>query len=58
MITPRQERCEREERQPVHEWTLGAAAPEWLRRIWGERIREVPTGPKQDLSRIRRIAYL
>ncbi|HSB68913.1 MAG TPA: hypothetical protein VLT62_06245 [Candidatus Methylomirabilis sp.] len=44
--------------QAAQRWMLSPGAPDWLRRIWGERIRTVPLAPKLDPSRIRRIAYL
>lgn len=44
--------------QPTRRWTLLATAPEWFRRIWNERSRELPKGMERDQTRIRRIAYL
>jgi hypothetical protein len=61
-------RPERGRRQPARGWTLGTTAPGWLRRIWGERSRDVPAEgdpgvnrrkvSEADLARLRRIAYL
>jgi hypothetical protein len=58
MAQPRQARPVGRGRRPVRRWTLGAAAPIWFRRIWGERSREVPRLSRVDLDRMRRIAYL
>jgi len=44
--------------QPLRRWTLLATAPEWFRRIWNERSRELPKEIEPSESRIRRIAYL
>ncbi len=59
MTQPRQqEERTRRRRQPARRWTLGAAAPGWFRRVWGQRVRHVPRLSQVDLDRIRRIAYL
>ena len=50
-----------ETQKPLQEsqrWMLSPGAPDWLRRVWGERIRAVPLARKLDPNRIRRIAYL
>jgi hypothetical protein len=39
-------------------WTLNDTAPDWFRRVWTERSREVPKPSERDLNRLRRIAYL
>jgi len=44
--------------QPTRRWTLLATAPEWFRRIWNERSRELPKDIDPGESRIRRITYL
>jgi len=44
--------------QPTRQWTLVATAPEWFRRIWNERSRELPKGVEFNQTRIRRITYL
>ncbi len=31
---------------------------DWLLRLWEQRLRPLPQGPKLDLHRLRRIAYL
>jgi hypothetical protein len=58
MAQPHQEHLAGGRRRPTRRWTLGAAAPNWFRRIWGERSREVPKLSRVDLDRMRRIAYL
>lgn len=58
MAQPRRGQPARRRRRPARRWTLGATAPDWFRRIWGERAREVPKVSEGDLDRIRRIAYL
>jgi len=44
----REQRTDRR-RQP-RRWTLGPAAPSWLRRIWTERSRKVPKLSRMDLN--------
>ena len=39
-------------------WILMGTAPDWFRRVWTERSREVPKLSEGDSNRIRRIAYL
>ncbi len=58
MAQPRQGQPAGGTRRPTRRWILGAAAPGWFRRIWGERSREVPKLARVDLDRMRRIAYL
>ncbi len=31
---------------------------DWLLRLWEQRLQPLPQGPKLDLHRLRRIAYL
>ena len=57
-MAARQGHVIRRARRPDGRWTLGASAPDWLRRMWKERSREVPRFSEVDLSRLRRIAYL
>jgi len=44
--------------QPTRRWTLLTTAPEWFRRIWNERSRELPKGKEPNQTRTRRIVYL
>jgi hypothetical protein len=44
--------------QSARYWTLNDTAPDWFRRVWTERSREVPKLSESDLNRMRRIAYL
>lgn len=68
MAQPRQEQSARKRRRPARRWILGATAPSWFRRVWGDRLREVPKPDDLDPRRkkvsdldqvhIRRTAYL
>lgn len=58
MAEERRGQTPRKRRRQGPRWTLGATAPEWLRRIWGERTREVPKISAEEMARLRRIAYL
>ncbi len=68
MAQPRQEQSASKRRRPARRWTLGATAPSWFRRVWGDRLREVPKpddlGARRkkvsdlDSAHIQRIAYL
>ncbi|MBI2001351.1 MAG: hypothetical protein HYT85_08640 [candidate division NC10 bacterium] len=68
MAQPRQGQPARRRRRPARRWTLGATAPDWFRRVWEDRLREVPKpddlGARRkkvsnlDPAHIRRIAYL
>jgi hypothetical protein len=42
----------------AEQWVLGHRAPDWLRRMWGEAIRDVPKRTVSEPSRLQRIAYL
>lgn len=68
MAQPRKGQPTRTRHRPARRWTLGATAPDWFRRVWGDRLREVPKpddlGARRkkvsdlDPTHIRRIAYL
>jgi hypothetical protein len=58
MAERREEQTGKTPPQHGDRWILWRTAPEWLRRIWGDRVREVPKRSKLDADHLRRIAYL
>jgi len=58
MAQPREAQSAPSRRKSARGWILGATAPDWFRRVWKERSREVPKLSEVDLNRLRRIAYL
>ncbi len=44
--------------QSTRRWTLLVTAPDWFRRVWNERSRELPKREEPNQTLSRRIAYL
>ena len=58
MAQPREAQTAPGRPESTRRWTLMDTAPDWFRRVWTERSREVPKPPAREMNRLRRIAYL